>query len=78
MYKGILPNGQLIAIKTPKSSNEALKDFIQEVDIITSLKHKGIAPLLGICIEHSDLISVYSFLPKGNLTENIQGKLENK
>lgn len=48
---------------------------MQEVDIMTSVKHKSIAPLLGICIEDSsDLVSVYNFLSKGNLEENLHGK----
>ncbi|KAL0383933.1 UNVERIFIED_CONTAM: Cysteine-rich receptor-like protein kinase [Sesamum radiatum] len=48
VYKGILPEGKTIAVKLLQSSKEAWKDFIQEVDIMTTLKHKRIAPLLGI------------------------------
>lgn len=43
---------------------------------MTTLKHKRIAPLLGICIEDNDLMSVYDFMPKGNLEENLRGKLD--
>ncbi|PIN19157.1 Serine/threonine protein kinase [Handroanthus impetiginosus] len=78
VYKGILPEGKPVAVKILKSSKEAWKDFIQEVDIMTTLKHKRIAPLLGICIEDNDLISVYNFMSKGNLEENLHGnKKEN-
>ncbi|KAL0334577.1 UNVERIFIED_CONTAM: Receptor-like cytosolic serine/threonine-protein kinase RBK2 [Sesamum radiatum] len=73
VYKGILPEGKTIAAKLLQSSKEAWKDFIQEVDIMTTLKHKRIAPLLGICIEDNDLISIYNFMSKGNLEDNLRG-----
>ncbi|KAI4297766.1 hypothetical protein L6164_037634 [Bauhinia variegata] len=39
------------------------------MEIITSLNHKNITPLLGVCIEDNSLISVYDFFPKGSLEE---------
>ncbi|KAF7810781.1 putative receptor-like protein kinase [Senna tora] len=74
VYKGILPDGKPIAVKVLQSSKEACKDFAQEVEIMSSLKHTSITPLLGICIEESALISVYEFFPKGSLEENLHGK----
>ena len=75
MYKGILPDGKPIAVKVLQSSKEAWKDFALEVEIISSLKHQNITPLLGICIEDSALISVYDYFPKGSLEENLHGKV---
>ncbi|KAJ1393758.1 Serine/threonine-protein kinase, active site [Sesbania bispinosa] len=74
VYKGVLPDGKLIAVKVLKSSKEALKDFALEVEIVSSLKHKNVVPLLGICIEDNTLISVYDYFPKGSLEENLHGK----
>ena len=74
MYKGILPIGKKLAVKVLKSSKEAWKDFAMEVNIMSSLKHRYIAPLLGICLEDSHLISVYEFFPRGSLEENLHGK----
>ncbi|XP_028787468.1 probable receptor-like protein kinase At5g18500 [Neltuma alba] len=76
VYKGILPDGKPIAVKVLQSSKEACRDFAQEVEIISSLKHKYITPLLGICVAENALISVYEFFPKGSLEENLHG--ENK
>jgi serine/threonine protein kinase len=59
VYKGVLPDGKPIAVKVLKSSKEAWKDFAFEVEIISSLKHKNITQLLGICIEDNTLISVF-------------------
>ncbi|WJX45214.1 hypothetical protein P8452_32109 [Trifolium repens] len=74
VYKGVLPDGKPIAVKVLKSSKEAWKDFAFEVEIISSLKHKNITQLLGICIEDNTLISVYDYFPKGSLEANLHGK----
>ncbi|KAF5945938.1 hypothetical protein HYC85_016166 [Camellia sinensis] len=71
VYKGLLPSGKRVAVKVLKSSKEACKDFTQEVDVMSSLKHENITPLLGICVEDNELISVYDFLSGGNLEENL-------
>ena len=74
MYKGTLPDGKPVAIKILESSKQGWKDFALEFDIISSLKHKHITPLLGLCVEDNALISVYDFLSKGSLEENLHGK----
>ncbi|CAJ1933712.1 unnamed protein product [Sphenostylis stenocarpa] len=74
VYKGVLPDGKPVAVKVLQSSKEAWKDFALEVEIISSLKHKSITPLLGICTENNTLISVYDYIPQGSLEENLQGK----
>eukprot|EP00268_Persea_americana_P010741 TRINITY_DN14382_c0_g1_i5.p1 TRINITY_DN14382_c0_g1~~TRINITY_DN14382_c0_g1_i5.p1 ORF type:complete len:635 (-),score=103.56 TRINITY_DN14382_c0_g1_i5:1063-2967(-) len=74
VYKGCLPNGQPVAIKRSKSSKKSWKDFLLEVEILTSLKHKHITHLIGVCVENSDLISIYKFLSRGSLEENLHGK----
>ncbi|XP_075477897.1 protein kinase STUNTED-like [Primulina tabacum] len=74
VYKGVLPEGKPVAIKVLQSSEEAWKDFILEFDIMTTVKHERITPLLGICVESSsNLVSVYDLLSKGNLEENLHG-----
>ncbi|KAJ7967158.1 Kinase family protein [Quillaja saponaria] len=71
VYKGILPDGKPVAVKVSRSSKEAWKEFAHEVEIISSLKHQNITPLLGTCIEDNALISVYDFFSKGSLEENL-------
>lgn len=75
MFKGTLADGKQVAVKLMKSSKEAWTDFAHEVDIISSLKHEHILPLLGFCIEDNALISVYDFLPRGSLEGNLHGKV---
>ncbi|KAF8406612.1 hypothetical protein HHK36_008702 [Tetracentron sinense] len=76
VYKGCLPDGKLVAVKILKSSKDAWKDFALEVNIISLLKHRHITPLIGVCVEDKNLISVFDFLSKGNLEENLHDKKE--
>lgn len=73
VFKGVLPHGKAVAAKILESSKEAWKDFIHEVDIMTTLKHTRIAPLIGICVEDDALISVYDLMSRGNLEDNLHG-----
>ncbi|GJN08508.1 hypothetical protein PR202_ga26437 [Eleusine coracana subsp. coracana] len=74
VYRGSLACGKQVAIKLSKASAEASKDFLREVDIITKLKHPRIVPLIGVCVEGPHLISVYSYLPRGSLQDNLHGE----
>lgn len=78
VYKGLLPDGKPVAVKILKFTKEAWKDFTLEVEIMTTLNHKNITPLLGICVEDNYLISVYDFMPNGNLEENLHGNNKDK
>ncbi|XP_039058612.1 pto-interacting protein 1-like [Hibiscus syriacus] len=78
VFKGILPDGKAVAVKILKSSKEACKDFANEIDIISSLKHRHIMPLIGVCVKDHDLISVYDFSSKGSLEEILHGNNNGK
>jgi hypothetical protein len=73
VYKGSLASGQQVAIKLCKASAEASKDFLREVEIITKLQHERIVPLIGVCVEGRNLVSVYRYLPRGSLEDNLHG-----
>ena len=63
-----------MAVKILKSSGkEAVKDFVQEVSIISSLSHQNISPLIGVCVQYDELISVYNLSSRGSLEETLQG-----
>ncbi|KAK9129429.1 hypothetical protein Sjap_009916 [Stephania japonica] len=54
-------------------TKEAWNDFLLEMDIISSLKHKRIVPLIGICLDENEIILVYDFLSRGSLEDNLHG-----
>ncbi|OAY50548.1 PTI1-like tyrosine-protein kinase 1 isoform X2 [Manihot esculenta] len=76
VYKGSLHRDKLVAVKVLKQYKEAWNDFSLEVEIVSSLKHKHITHLLGVCIEDNHLILVYDFLSKGSLEERLKGHNE--
>ncbi|KAK6939930.1 Protein kinase domain [Dillenia turbinata] len=73
VYKGCLPDGKELAVKTLKSSEDVLKEFVLEIEIITALNHKNIVSLFGFCFEDSHLLLVYDFLSRGSLEDNLYG-----
>lgn len=75
VYKGQLPNGKELAVKILKPSEDAVKEFVSEIEIITTLHHKNIISLLGFCFDKNKLLLVYDCLARGSLEENLHGKL---
>ncbi|KAF3440618.1 hypothetical protein FNV43_RR18902 [Rhamnella rubrinervis] len=73
VYKGCLPDGKELAVKILKPSADVLKEFVQEIEIITALNHKNIISLFGFCFEDGNLLLVYDFLSRGSLEENLHG-----
>ncbi|TQE06834.1 hypothetical protein C1H46_007551 [Malus baccata] len=73
VYRGCLPDGKELAVKILKPSEDVLKEFVLEIDIITTLNHKNIISLLGFCFEDNNLLLVYDFLSRGSLEENLHG-----
>lgn len=74
VYRGCLLDRKELAVKLLKPSEDVIKEFVQEIDIITTLHHKNIISLFGFCFEDDNLLLVYEFLPRGSLEENLHGK----
>ena len=51
VYKGELPDGNLVAVKLLSETTEDREDFINEVASIGRTSHVNIVTLLGFCIE---------------------------
>ncbi|ONK81382.1 uncharacterized protein A4U43_C01F28460 [Asparagus officinalis] len=71
VFKGKLPNGQLVAVKMLGNSNCNGEDFINEVSTIGRIHHKNIVQLLGYCSDGSKRALVYEYMPKGSLDKYI-------
>jgi serine/threonine protein kinase len=73
VYRGCLPDGKELAVKILKPSDDVLKEFVLEIEIITALNHKNIISLIGFCFEDDNLLLVYDFLSRGSLEQNLHG-----
>lgn len=73
VYRGCLPDGKEIAVKILKQSEDVLKEFVLEIEIITALNHKNIISLFGFCFEDGNLLLVYDLLSRGSVEENLHG-----
>ncbi|KAL6658275.1 hypothetical protein ACP70R_003861 [Stipagrostis hirtigluma subsp. patula] len=78
VYKGCLANGRELAVKILKYSDEVIKEFISEIEIVSSLSHRNVISLVGFCFKNDDLLLAYEYLPRGSLEELLHGEKECK
>ncbi|XP_054776799.1 leucine-rich repeat receptor protein kinase HPCA1-like isoform X2 [Prosopis cineraria] len=75
VYKGTLPNGQLVAIKrAQKESVQGAFEFKAEIELLSRVHHKNLVGLLGFCFEKREQMLVYEHVSNGSLKDTLSGK----
>ncbi|KAL3640416.1 hypothetical protein CASFOL_015384 [Castilleja foliolosa] len=76
VYHGLLSDGRIVAVKRLYENNvKRLEQFMNEVEILTRLRHQSLVKLYGCTSRRSrELLLVYEYVPNGTVAEHLHGK----
>ncbi|XP_059664542.1 probable leucine-rich repeat receptor-like serine/threonine-protein kinase At3g14840 isoform X2 [Cornus florida] len=79
VYKGILLDGTVIAVKQLSSrSKQGNREFVNEIGMISGLQHPNLVRLYGCCVERNQLLLVYEYMENNSLANALFGPEEGK
>ncbi|XAR53001.1 Non-specific serine/threonine protein kinase [Bertholletia excelsa] len=75
VYKGFLKelNTRVAVKRISRGSKQGTTEYVSEVKIIISLRHRNLVQLMGWCHEKRELLLVYEFMPNGSLDSHLYG-----
>ncbi|XP_060970362.1 nodulation receptor kinase-like [Cannabis sativa] len=75
VYRGTLPDGQNVAVKVRSAtSTQGTREFENELNLLSTIFHDNLVPLLGYCSENDQQILVYPFMSNGSLQDRLYGE----
>ncbi|KAI7745331.1 hypothetical protein M8C21_001378 [Ambrosia artemisiifolia] len=73
VYKGILPDNRVVAIKQLHEAIQGESEFLAEISTIGRINHKNLIETYGYCAEGKHRILVYEYMENGSLAGNLSG-----
>ncbi|XP_047158238.1 receptor-like protein kinase FERONIA [Vigna umbellata] len=75
VYKGYIDDGSVpVAIKRLRQgSQQGASEFVNEIQMLSQLRHRHLLSLIGYCCDNNEMILVYEFMRRGNLREHLYG-----
>ncbi|GAB2233329.1 hypothetical protein Droror1_Dr00002550 [Drosera rotundifolia] len=74
VFRGLLKNGQMAAIKKLDSCKQPEKEFLAQVSMVSRLTHENVLELYGYCVDGGNRVLCYEFAPNGSLHDALHGK----
>ncbi|KAK9270202.1 hypothetical protein L1049_025778 [Liquidambar formosana] len=71
VYKGILSDHRVVAIKRLNEANQGEAEFLAEVSTIGKLNHMNLIEMWGYCAEGKHRLLVYEYMEHGSLADNL-------
>ena len=77
VYKGVLSNNRVAAIKRLNEANQGEGEFLAKVSIIGRINHMNLIEMWGYCAEGKHRLLVYEYMEHGSLAKNLSAKTLN-
>ncbi|CAH9107437.1 unnamed protein product [Cuscuta europaea] len=75
VYKGQLSDGTTVAVKKLSSkSKQGTSEFLNEIGMISALKHPNLVKLYGCCVEGNQLMLIYEYMENNCVSRALFGK----
>ncbi|GJW17501.1 S-locus glycoprotein domain-containing protein [Tanacetum coccineum] len=71
VYKGVLPDNRVVAIKRLHEAFHGEAEFLAEMSTIGRINHKNLIETYGYCAEGKHRILVYEYMENGSLAKNL-------